>query len=146
MRVLQIFTCTEKGAPMVSRTSVNVEAGIGIIDDRYGLGTGAWSKTKPPKIRHMSLIESEVIQERTYPAEHTRRNIVTEGVQLNELVGVQFSIGGVLVRGYELCTPCNRPSQLVGRKGFHVEFDNYGGLRVEVLSDGIISIDSNICL
>ncbi|MEH6467949.1 MAG: MOSC domain-containing protein, partial [Porticoccus sp.] len=79
----------------------------------------------------------------------TRRNILTRGVRLNELVGKEFKIGGVVLRGVELCEPCrslgaalessNLPSKLVIEKFLH-----RGGLRVDVLASGVIEIGQEV--
>lgn len=138
--VLNIFTAAGAGAPMVARPSVEVGKGVGIIDDRYGgLGSGVWFKVKRPVIRHLSLIQSEFIEGSGFAPEETRRNLLTQGVELNPLVGEEFLIGEIRVRGVELCTPCNRPSQLADKKGFADIFHEKGGLRVEVLTNGTIT-------
>jgi MOSC domain-containing protein YiiM len=65
---------------------------------------------------------------------------------LNSLVGIEFAIGQVWVRGMELCTPCLRPSVLSGKPEFNSAFDGIGGLRVRVLTDGELSKDDEILL
>ena len=70
----------------------------------------------------------------------TRRNLLTRGVALNHLVGVEFSIGPVRARGVELAEPCGHMEKLCGRKGARESLIHRGGLRVEILSDGVIRI------
>ena len=36
----------------------------------------------------------------------TRRNLVTRGIRLNDLVGREFRVGTVLLKGADLCEPC----------------------------------------
>ena len=44
----------------------------------------------------------------------TRRNIITQGIRLNDLVGKEFSIGNVRFKGVELCEPCATLGKLLG--------------------------------
>ena len=66
-----------------------------------------------------------------------RRNILIQGTDLNRLVGRQFEISGILFEGSEECKPCYWMDQAVvpGMEDF---LQNRGGLRVRVLSDGLL--------
>ena len=74
----------------------------------------------------------------------SRRNLVTRGVRLNELVGQEFFIGDVRLRGVELCEPClglgsalaspQLPAASVVKQLLH-----RAGLRADVLSSGVIA-------
>ncbi len=148
--LLDIQIADDKGAPMKSVPSIKAIEGIGLEGDRYATGKGAFSNSKPPRNidRHISLIESEAIQAvRTQENidvtfADTRRNLLTIGIELNDLVGKKFLIGDVLVEGVELCDPCGRPGILSGKEGlkkrFKDAFEKRGGLRVRVLSTGEI--------
>jgi MOSC domain-containing protein YiiM len=62
---------------------------------------------------------------------------VTRGVPLNQLVGKEFTIGEVKIRGIRLCEPCSHLERLVAQpviKGLR----HRGGLRVQILSEGVI--------
>jgi len=77
--------------------------------------------------------------------EDTRRNIITEGVDLNALVGKEFKVGEVTLRGIELCEPCSTlGSRLSNDEITDVAvvkaFTSRAGLRVDVLSDGVLSV------
>lgn len=148
-KVLFIYTCPDKGQPMQAKIQVNAIAGIGLEGDRYALGIGAWSKARVT-VRHVSLIAVEAIAaandelETPFSPWETRRNIVTEGIDLNGLVGKCFTVGGVDMRGVELCDPCARPSKLAGKADFEEAFRERGGLRAEILSSGTISVGDDI--
>ncbi len=130
---------------MKSREEVRAIAGVGLEDDRYANESGAFSKGKAAKIRHVTLVSLEAIAEANaannetqFSPEETRRNLVTTGVDLNQLVDQEFQVGSVRMRGTELCKPCARPSNLSGKPGFKDSFENKGGLRAEILNDGDI--------
>lgn len=69
-----------------------------------------------------------------------RRNVITEGVDLNELIGVEFEIQGVRFRGTEECRPCYWMDQAFG-PGAEEALKGRGGLRAVILTDGMLSVD-----
>ena len=153
-RIQAIFLASAAGTPMQSMNHVKVSAGLGIEGDRYALGTGAYSSMEPSKVRHISLIALSGVDTANDwlragnepPFEHseTRRNIILEGItapELNLLVGQKFQLGNILLRGTELCTPCERPAQLLSRPSFMDAFEERGGIRAEVLNSGILAVD-----
>lgn len=127
---------------------------FGLAGDRYGMGLGSWS-TPGRTHRQVSLIEMEAIIAASIGLAHpflpidTRRNIITLGIDLNALVGKEFSFGSARLRGTKLCDPCDRPAILAGRRGddrklFAKVFENRGGLCAEVIGDGLIRIGNPI--
>ncbi len=145
-RVAAIYIAEAAGAPMEPLEQIKAMAGFGLEGDRYALGTGAYSRASRETIRHVTLFAREVIDAANaengtdFSEADTRRNIVTEAVELNGLVGVRFAIASVALRGVELCTPCVRPDKLSGKRGFNEAFQDRGGLRAEVLSSGLIRV------
>ena len=115
-------------------------SGAGLQGDRYCVGRGSWSHW-PDNGRQVTLIEAEVVakleQSLGVTGAQIRRNIVTRGVKLNDLVGFDFRIGEVAMRGVRLCEPCAHLEKLTVR-GLALALDNCGGLRADILSDGII--------
>ena len=73
-----------------------------------------------------------------------RRNIVTEGIELNNLNKKEIEIGTVKIFPYELCRPCLHLVQMVYGKDIIKEFIRRGGLRCEVLVSGKIKIGDKI--
>ncbi len=148
--VVHIFVCPKGGAPMQSVDSVLAIAGKGLYGDRYATGDGAFSRARMGTIRHVSLISLEAIEEANtnssfiFFPKNTRRNIVTLGADLNRLVGKEFVIGSVRLRGVELCDPCDRPSALSKKPGFKEAFLGKGGLRAEIVEEGIITVGDPI--
>src|SRR5215813_7818460 len=101
---------------MVPLTEVCAVAGRGLEGDRYFHGTGTFSENKHVPDAELTLIESEAIETLAQsialtPAD-SRRNLVTCGISLNELVGREFAIGDVRVLGRRLCEPCSRLRRL----------------------------------
>jgi MOSC domain-containing protein YiiM len=74
---------------------------------------------------------------RDRPPSAFRRNVLTAGVDLNELIGREFEIQGVRFRGTEECRPCYWMEQAFA-SGAHEFLKGRGGLRAEILSDGVL--------
>src|SRR5213080_3951664 len=104
-------------APMRALVEVRAIPGVGLEGDRYALQQGTFSKPEPDY--ELTLIEAEAIEalKRDYGVEiapgDPRRNIVTRGVPLNHLVGREFRVGEVRLRGLRLCEPCAHLETLV---------------------------------
>ncbi len=153
-KVIGLYTCTRAGEQLVARGEVRALTGSGIVGDRYSTNQGFFSRPRQDKIRHVTLIAYEAIEEANaelaahgmpaFEPYETRRNIVTAGVDVNALLGREFSIGNVRMRGTEMTNPCNRTSVLASKPGFREAFAGRGGVRAEVLSDGVISIGDPI--
>ena len=73
-----------------------------------------------------------------------RRNIVTEGIELNNLIKKEMEIGKIKILPYELCRPCLHLEQMVNGKNIVKEFLIKGGLRCEVLVSGKVKIGDKI--
>jgi MOSC domain-containing protein YiiM len=122
---------------------VQATPGVGLEGDRYALRQGTFYKPEPDF--ELTLIEAEAVDalKRDYQVElapgEARRNVVTRGVALNHLVGREFRIGDVKMRGIRLCEPCRHLQALTGRsviKGLV----HRGGLRAQILSPGVIRV------
>ena len=139
------------GGEVVSQSSVKLEKGRGIIGDRYHLSKGTYSK-KLEKTHHFEITlnereEIDVFNQATglnYDAGAFRRNLVTRGIRLNDLVGKEFSIGDVKFRGIRLCEPCAYLSDLLG-PDFLSLMVHKAGLRAQILVNGSIEVSDSIC-
>jgi len=65
----------------------------------------------------------------------TRRNVITSGVDLNTLIGKEFTVQGVRFYGVEECRPCYWMDQAIA-PGAEAALRNRGGLRARILSTG----------
>ncbi len=140
--ILSIHIAPTGAAPMKPMNEVRAVAGKGLEGDRYFSGIGTYSNN-PGSGRDVTLIEIEAIEalKRDYDIElksgESRRNIVSRGVPLNHLVGRDFKIGAVTLRGIRLCEPCSHLEKL-SRKGVQRALIHRGGLRAEIVTGGII--------
>jgi len=138
--VTAIFTAPGAGLPVVRQQRVVARPGIGLDGDRYAAGTGYWSANLQVS-RNLTLIESEVIESLAadlgvaLEPGALRRNVVTSGVRLNDLVGVRFWIGDVEVLGTRLCEPCDHLATALGLP-IVAPLVHRGGLRADVLTAG----------
>lgn len=149
-RLEQIWLAAEGGAELELRAAARLEAGRGLAGDRYAAGTGTFSKkTIGQPDKQLTLIESEEIaafNARTglgYGAGSFRRNLVTSGIQLNELVGREFRIGELRLRGIRLCEPCSYLARRIGRAVL-TDMVHRAGLCAEILDSGPIAVGDTI--
>jgi MOSC domain-containing protein YiiM len=68
-----------------------------------------------------------------------RRNVIVSGVELNDLIGEEFSIQGVRLHGTAQCKPCYWMDQAIA-PGAEKFLQGNGGLRAQILSDGVIAV------
>jgi MOSC domain-containing protein YiiM len=76
------------------------------------------------------------------PVSVFRRNVITEGVDLNELIGVEFEIQGVRFLGTEECKPCYWMDQAFA-PGAAELLKGRGGLRAMILSGGKLQVNAS---
>ena len=67
----------------------------------------------------------------------TRRNVITRGVDLNSLIGKQFTVQGVEFEGVAHCTPCHWMDDAIA-PGAESALQGRGGLRARILSGGTL--------
>ena len=67
-----------------------------------------------------------------------RRNVITEGVDLNTLIGKEFEIQGVRFLGTEEAKPCFWMEKAFG-EGAEEALKGKGGLRAKILSSGALT-------
>lgn len=110
-------------------------AGRGIEGDRY-------FDHLPDYKGQITFFADEVYQALTAqfgvgnkPPSVFRRNVVTRGVDLNTLVGVEFELQGVRFFGVEQCKPCYWMDRAFC-PGAEAALKGRGGLRARILSSG----------
>ena len=142
-KVHEIGVCDKKGSKILKVSSVIAIKGKGIVGDRK-------YKENNEKITQITLIELENINyynkisnSKIEPLEF-RRNIVTEGIKLNDLISKEFFIGNIKIKGHALCRPCEYLQKKLGHNNFIKEMLYKGGLRCEILTDGKINVFDKI--
>ncbi len=70
-----------------------------------------------------------------------RRNIIVKDIELNTLIGQEFTVQGICFKGTEEAKPCYWMEQAFG-EGAEAAMNGYGGLRARILSDGILRRDA----
>jgi MOSC domain-containing protein YiiM len=144
-----IYTCAAGGGPMSATDTARAEPGSGLAGDRYAAGAGTYSDRGGPG-RDVTLVAREAIAAAndagvTLGEHETRRNLVTECVDLDALVGETFSVGEVVLRGVRDCPPCAYLEK-VTRAGVRAALEGRGGLRADVVAGGVIRVGDPIVL
>lgn len=146
-KVESIHIAAAAQAPTQAVEQAQAIPGVGLEGDRYALKQGTFFKPEPDF--ELTLIEAEAIEaaKREYQMElatsDARRNIVTREVALNHLVGKEFRVGEVRVRGIRLCEPCDHLQRLTGRPVIK-SLRHRGGLRAQILSAGTIRVGDRV--
>jgi len=144
-KVFEIAICNKSKDQMISVNNVEAKANSGLVNDRYFIENN-------DKKSQITLIEIENINEYNKNFEASispiqfRRNIITKGIKLNELVGKEFIVGEVKLKAHDLCRPCKSLQEELNRKNIIKEFLHKGGIRCEILCNGKIQVGDKIKL
>ncbi len=148
--VHSMFIAEAANTALIELKQAELVANRGILGDRYYKGTGTFSEMLADKpFKDLTLIELEEINlfnQKTglnIAASDFRRNIITKNVRLNELVGRDFFIGNVKLRGIRLCEPCQHLADVLTHK-ILPEMTGKSGLRAQILTSGNIFINDSI--
>jgi MOSC domain-containing protein YiiM len=143
-RVEAIFITPQKGELPRPVERVRAGAGQGLDGNRY-----YWPNGDAPSGRAVTLIAAEAVEAvnaegdvMVEPAA-TRRNVLTRGIDVNELVGKHFRIGDVECLGIELCEPCKTLESMT-QPGVIKAFVHRCGLNADILSEGEISVGDTV--
>jgi MOSC domain-containing protein YiiM len=127
-------------APMIEVPELKLVAGQGIEGDRF------FGFKKDYK-GQVTFFEEEIYQSLCTrfqvwdrPSSVFRRNIITEGQDLNALIGQEFAIQGVRFLGMAECSPCYWMEEAF-HPGAEIALKNHGGLRAKILTDGVLRVD-----
>jgi MOSC domain-containing protein YiiM len=125
--------------PLSEAREVECVAGRGIRGDRF-------FNHKPNYEGQITFFSGEVFDEvcralATGPksAGAARRNVVTEGIDLNTLIGKRFTVQGIEFEGVCECRPCYWMDRALG-PGAEEALKGRGGLRARILTDGILRV------
>ena len=142
-KVLKLGIADNSGNIISEVNNVRAIAGKGILGDRH------FSENKKDR-EQITLIESENIDKYNLNSNTKisyldfRRNIVTEGIKLNDLFNKQITVGNIKLLGKDLCRPCKHLQELLGYNNIVKEFLLKGGLRCEIINSGTIHLNDEI--
>jgi MOSC domain-containing protein YiiM len=137
-----IYLASEHAAPTAPVERVSLVAGRGLEGDRH---YSAGEPNEPGSGHDLTLIEAEALEALAsetgivLPAGDARRNVVTRGVALNDLVGRPFRVGRVRCVGVEPCDPCRHLERLT-QAGVLRGLVGRGGLAADVVEGGEIAV------
>jgi MOSC domain-containing protein YiiM len=124
---------------MVEVEEIKCLAGRGLEGDRF-------LDFKPDYKGQITFFPAEIYDElcvrfdvRDKPPSAFRRNVITRGVDLNTLIGREFTIQGVRFLGTAECSPCHWQDGAFAA-GTEEALQGRGGLRAKILSDGVLRV------
>ena len=141
--VLKLGITSKNNQSIDEVDSIAVIANKGIIGDRH------FKEFNDP-YNQLSLIESENIDYYNIkyglniPYIDFRRNVITKGIQLNNLIGKKLTVGNVELEVVDLCRPCRHLTEILKQDNILKEFLRRGGLRCQILSSSNIKIGDEI--
>ena len=148
--VFEIYIADNPKSKMQSIPEASLVAGKGLEGDRYFNGKGTFSeKLKNNPAVELSLIEKEEIDKfnATHNQNHNygdfRRNIITEGFQLNDYIGKEFTIGNIKLKGIRLCEPCPYLAETVNPLVLP-HMVGLAGLRAQIITSGAIRLGDSV--
>jgi len=120
-------------SPTITHESIICKEGKGLEGDRFEFST------YPITLFSLEVAE-EVCQKMQIQLEIKlfRRNIIVSGVHLNSLIGKRFKIDEIEFEGLAHCSPCTWMNAVMG-KGTYALMRGRGGLRVKVISGGVLT-------
>ena len=142
-KVLRLGITKNNDQPIKEVNSIEVLANKGIIGDRH------FHEFNDP-YNQLSLIESENIDDYNIrfglniPYIDFRRNVITKGIRLNDLVGKKLKVGSVELDAIDLCRPCRHLTEMLNQKNVLKEFLRKGGIRCQILSSSNIHVGDKI--
>ena len=150
-KIEKLLISKDTQTPMLNVNQIVLEAGKGIFGDRYYNQIGTFSnKGEIEPDRDVTLIEIEKIDALNkehnldITAEDFRRNIVVKNCDLNSLVGKEFQIGEVVLKGLRLCEPCKYLADKLNEKKTLSEMVHKAGLRAQIIKGGSIDLNSQV--
>jgi MOSC domain-containing protein YiiM len=136
--VIKIYTSAANGEETVEQPVVVAHAGRGLVGDRYYRENIDSDNRNAITLQSIEAIEACNRQLNSdFPPSAFRRNLITRGIKLNELLGRRFYVGDVLLYAWELCQPCDYLQKILQAQVLTGLLDR-GGLRAEILEGGEI--------
>ncbi|PPR46379.1 MAG: hypothetical protein CFH19_01274 [Alphaproteobacteria bacterium MarineAlpha5_Bin9] len=141
--VFKICITKKSGNKMEDLKSIDLIENKGIVKDRY------FSEASQ-KDTQITLIEKEEIDYFNKISNSSidyidfRRNIITYGIALNNLIGYKIKIGEVIILVHRLCDPCKYLQDSLNQNNLVKNLIKRGGIRGEIINSGIITVGNKI--
>jgi hypothetical protein len=124
--------------PVLECDEIDCVAGQGIRGDRFF----GYKEDYKGQITFFAWeVFAELRRELGLPDAHpsgTRRNVITEGIDLSAMVGREFEVQGIRFLGDEECRPCYWMNTAFRDQRVEAWLNGRGGLRARILSDGVL--------
>ena len=150
-KIAKLLISKDTQSDMLNVNQIVLEIVKGIFGDRYYNQEGTFSnKGEIEPDRDVTLIEIEKIDalnkenDLNITAEDFRRNIVVSNCDLNSLVGKEFQIGEVVLKGLRLCEPCKYLSNKLDNEKVLSQMVHKAGLRAQIIKGGSIDLNSQV--
>ncbi|WP_435194766.1 MOSC domain-containing protein [Natronomonas sp. EA1] len=145
-RVEGIWYADADSEPMVSVERIEAIEG-GLAGDRYATGKGYYS---PFDVCAVTFIEAEIIDDiRDAGIDLTdgrhRRNVVTRGVDVTDLLETRFRVGEAVFEGTRPRPPCVHVEEVAGEDGVAKALaGDRGGICADVVTPGEFGVGDEI--
>jgi MOSC domain-containing protein YiiM len=144
--VVKIFVAPSGGVAMQAVEEIEAVAGRGLRGDRYSDRNGYWTGVDECEV---TLIESECIEEiraktgvSVTEGEH-RRNLITQGIRLDSLLGKRFQVGTAILEYDRPRPPCGYIESLT-EPGMTRALVGRGGICARIVTSGTIRPNDSI--
>ena len=143
--VFKLGIAKDNNKEIIEVNSIEVIANKGVVGDRH------FDDYNDP-YNQLTLIEAENIDyyntryNLNIPYKDFRRNIITRGIELNNLIGKKIKIGNAEVEGVDLCRPCRHLTEVLDQNNILKEFLRRGGLRCQILNSSKINLGDPITI
>ncbi|KAB7514004.1 MOSC domain-containing protein [Halosegnis rubeus] len=145
-RVTQIWTTAEESAPMEPVEGIEAVDG-GLAGDRYQRGTGYYS---PFDVCEVTFVAGEALDRIREEAgldlsdgQH-RRNVVTRGVDLGDLLAARFRVGQAVFEGTRPRPPCRHVEEVAELDGLMDALRERGGICADVVEPGPFRVGDGV--
>ena len=141
--VIKIGVTKNHNQEIIEVNEISLIADKGIVGDRH-------FRDYNDPFNQLSIIESQNIDEynlkykSNIPYLKFRRNIITKGIKLNDLVEKRIKIGSIELEVIDLCRPCRHLSEKLNRNDVIKEFLRKGGIRCRIINDGKLYLGDKI--
>ena len=150
-KIVKLLISKDTQSTMLNVNQIVLEVRKGTFGDRYYNQEGTFSnKGEIEPDRDVTIIEienSDALNKEhnlNITAEDLRRNIVVTNCDLNSLVGKEFQIGEVVLKGLRLCEPCKYLSNKLDNEQVLSQMVHKAGLRAQIIKGGSIDLNSQV--